>query len=161
MSEEFTNILNEISGGGTNKQVQELGLILSRTLEIVINAVDMLEENLNNINSTLNARIDQLEKKINSLSTASVPTTPPTTVSTPATTPTATGTQEPTEESATPPAVPSATEPAQQPTQVQATPAPVSQPKPAPKPISPINIRRALNTEIKQLFAKMRSQTEE
>jgi hypothetical protein len=158
MSEEFTNILNQISSGGTNKQVQELGLILSRTLEIVINAVDMLEANVNNLSS----KIDSIEQRLNTMGsvarTATATQFPeiapsvmsPVDDSTLESTPQSTAAQ-------TQQNIPQSVPP--QPGQVQATPAAPAAQQP-PRPISPINIRRALNTEIKQLFSKMRAQSE-
>ncbi|MHA1754091.1 MAG: hypothetical protein ACTSYR_01065, partial [Candidatus Odinarchaeia archaeon] len=168
MSDDFTNILSQISEGSTNKQIQELGMILTRTLEIVINAVDMLESNLNSINASLSARIDALEKKIQELVSAggSLSTTPQaidTGVSPskqiPETTPQqeATTAVQSTENSSDTPMTTTPSQPAipQAPPAAPAT-MQTSQVE-APKPISPINIRKALNTELKQLFSKMRA----
>ncbi len=169
MSEDFSDLLSQISGQSVNKQIQELAMILTRTLEIVINAVDMLEQNLNNLSNSVNQRILALEQKINmiGLNTASMQEVKQVTQPTVASTKKSILLDEPLEE------VSAADEPSYTPSQLvqpisppQAPASSVSAPQTAPpppqvaKPINPINIRQALNTELKQLFNKMRARSE-
>jgi len=174
MSDDLSDLLSHISGQSVNKQVQELAMILTRTLEIVINAVDMLEQNLNNLSNSVNQRISMLEQRVNRIAGGTV--TPqavkPTVQSPPAPGRKPVIREEPVEEEALPPEEPVYTPPpapqqarAAYSTQPAAYAAPAGapqtqEPQPPPKPINPINIRQALNTELKQLFTKMRSQTE-
>ena len=164
MSEDFTNILTQISSGPTNKQVQELGTILGITLEIVINAVDMLEANFNNINSSLNARMDSIESRLQSLGAGPATISQPPIIKQQIPAPGQMDEDTPMAPLTTPvPEFTSAPPVTGPPGQVQAVPSvpgQPQQPEQPPRPISPINIRRALNSEIKQLFAKMRTQTE-
>ncbi|MEM2109925.1 MAG: hypothetical protein QW327_05520 [Candidatus Odinarchaeota archaeon] len=173
MSDDLSDLLSHISGQSVNKQVQELAMILTRTLEIVINAVDMLEQNLNNLSSSINQRLSMLEQRVNRIAGGGV--TPqavkPVVQSAPAPSRKPVIREEPVEEESLPPEEPVYTPPqvsqqarAAYPTQPAAYAAPAvapqtQEPQP-PRPINPINIRQALNTELKQLFTKMRSQTE-
>lgn len=169
MGEDFSDLLSQISGQSVNKQIQELAMILTRTLEIVINAVDMLEQNLNNLSNSVNQRISALEQKITmiGLNTAPLQAVKQVTHPTVASSKKSAVLNEPLEE------VSAADEPTytysqsvQPISSPQAPPPPVPAPQTAPappqtaKPINPINIRQALNTELKQLFNKMRARTE-
>ncbi|WEU40005.1 MAG: hypothetical protein OdinLCB4_005915 [Candidatus Odinarchaeum yellowstonii] len=168
MGEEFSDLLSHISGQSVNKQVQELAMILTRTLEIVINAVDMLEQNFNNLSNSVNQRISALEQKINMIGvgeakpqvtpviqTASVVSKRPVVL------------DEHVEEVSPPEDAVYTPPPVSQPVRIQPSTPPSAPPiqappppPPAAKPINPINVRQALNTELKQLFTKMRAQTE-
>ncbi len=161
MSDDFSDLLSHISGQSVNKQIQELAMILTRTLEIVINAVDMLEQNLNNLSNSVNQRISALEQKINMIGLNAVkpqivkPVVQPTTA--PSRKPVIL--DESLEEEA-PPSEEYVHTPTTFSQQVTPPPPAASPPPPAAQPINPINIRQALNTELKQLFTKMRAQTE-
>lgn len=170
MGEDFTNLLSHISGQSTNKQIQELGMILTRTLEIVISAVDMLEQNLNNMNAALDQRISSIEQKLSKMSGETYPAPgQQAPIARPAVEAKKHVTEEVIEEEELPPEAPvyspppTSAAPATAQPQAQGPPGsgvPQQAPQTPPRPMNPINIKQALNSELKQLFTKMRSQSE-
>lgn len=171
MGEDFVRLIDETLS--QPKRIQEISTILSRVMEIVINAIDMLEQNLNNLSKNLEIKIGVMESRINAIESRASLQVPVSTAPQDAAARTA--------ETAIRPSGVSPTAPASAPASTSPTPTPATTPTAAPtaapgtapvgaqggaqpprpaRPISPINVRRALNMELKQLFTKLKTQSE-
>ncbi|MFX0097535.1 MAG: hypothetical protein ACFE7E_07230, partial [Candidatus Hodarchaeota archaeon] len=127
------------------------------------------EQNLNNLSKTFEGRIGAIEGRINAIESraslaAPAIAAPQQTAVGSAETPVRPSVVSPTAPtpapvSASPSHTPAAT-PATAPGQTPGTAQPGAEPPPPPRPMSPINVRRALNMELKQLFTKLKTQSE-